>query len=69
MTDLVEVVSRSVFHDSETRADVFVGDVLEVTKLHADDLISLGLVENAASGQPIIEPPAAAPSRRRAGAA
>jgi hypothetical protein len=52
MPDLVKVVSRTVFRDSETKADVFVGDTLEVTKLHADDLKLLGLVEDAPAPKP-----------------
>lgn len=52
MTDLVKVVSRTVFHDSETRTDVLVGDALEVTKGHADELKMLGLVEDAPAPKP-----------------
>lgn len=64
MPDLVKVVSRTVFHDSETRTDVFVGDAFEVTKQHADDLKLLGLVEDAATkrAEPV-EAPKPAPRR------
>jgi hypothetical protein len=58
MADTVKVTSRNMFQDSETGRAVVPGDVFEVSKVHAEDLESLGLVEIGGEPTSVAKAPA-----------